>query len=203
MNSRRVSAAERVYSLSRSRGIDAMAAVSPAAGYIRHMAVAAPPELLKTFLDGPHAAVRDRVRDWLADNPPRPALPLEEHREQVLARAKELAGRGETVAGYPREYGGADDLGGYVSGFEKLAFGDLSLLVKVGVQVGLVGGRELRLRPEKHHDAYLGDIASLELPGCFAMTEDGHGSDVQHIRTTATYEDGGFMIHTPEDAAHK
>ena len=39
---------------------------------------------------------------------------------------KELAGRGETVAGYPREYGGDDDLGGYISGFETLGFGDLS-----------------------------------------------------------------------------
>src|SRR4051794_5892101 len=199
MNSRRVSAAERVYSLSRSRGIDAMAAVSPAAGYIRHMAVAAPPELLKTFLDGPHAAVRDRVRDWLADNPPRPALPLEEHREQVLARAKELAGRGETVAGYPREYGGADDLGGYVSGFGARASAGLSLPVKGGVQFGLFGGAVLHLGPERHHDAYLRAVASLELPGCFAMAEDGHGSDAQHIRAAATYEDGGFTIHTPED----
>jgi acyl-CoA oxidase len=166
------------------------------------MAVAAPPGLT-TFLDGPHAAVRDRIREWLADNPPRVALPIEEHREQVLAWAKELAGRGETVAGYPSEYGGRDDLGGYVSGFETLAFGDLSLLVKVGVQFGLFGGAVLHLGTEKHHEAYLRDIASLELPGCFAMTEEGHGSDVQHIRTTATFEDGGFTIRTPEDGAHK
>ena len=166
------------------------------------MAVAAPPDL-RTFLDGPHAPVRARVREWLADNPPRHDLPLEEHRAQVLEWAKELAERGETVAGYPPEYGGSGDLGGYVSGFETLAFGDLSLLVKVGVQFGLFGGAVLHLGTERHHEAYLRDIASLALPGCFAMTEDGHGSDVQHVRTTATYEDGAFVVHTPEPADHK
>jgi acyl-CoA oxidase len=40
---------------------------------------------------------------------------------------------------------------------------------------------------------------SLDLPGCFAMTETGHGSDVQSIRTTATYDPAAdeFVIHTP------
>ena len=108
---------------------------------------------LQRFLDGPHAGVRDRVRQWLSQegNAPVHDLPIEEHRAQVLAWARELAGRGDTVAGYPREYGGDDDLGGYVSGFETLAFGDLSLLVKVGVQFGLFGGAVLHLGTERHH----------------------------------------------------
>src|SRR5215217_4139088 len=178
-----------------------MARFYPGSGIHPRMAAAD----LQRFLDSPHAEVRDRVREWLSQdgNAPVHDLPLEEHRAQVLAWARELAGRGETVAGYPREYGGRDDLGGYVSGFETLAFGDLSLLVKVGVQFGLFGGAVLHLGTEKHHEAYLRDIASLELPGCFAMTEEDHGSDVQHIRTTATFEDGGFTIRTPEDGAHK
>jgi acyl-CoA oxidase len=162
---------------------------------------------LQRFLDGPHAAVRDRVREWLSQDGNAPAydLPLEEHRAQVLVWARELAARGESVAGYPREYGGEDDLGGYISGFETLGFGDLSLLVKVGVQFGLFGGAVLHLGTERHHERYLADIASLELPGCFAMTEDGHGSDVQHLRTTATYdaEAEEFVIDTPDDDAHK
>jgi acyl-CoA oxidase len=163
------------------------------------------PAELQRFLDGPHGAVRERVREWIEHdgNAPRDDLPLEEHREQVLAWAKDLAKMGETVAGYPEKYGGKDDLGGYISGFETIAFADLSLLVKVGVQFGLFGGAVQHLGTERHHERYLADIASLDLPGCFAMTEEGHGSNVQELRTTATYEDGEFVVHTPDDGAAK
>ena len=46
---------------------------------------------------------------------------------------------------------------------------------------------------------------SLEVPGCFAMTETGHGSDVASIATTATYdpETEEFVIDTPFRAAWK
>ena len=42
-------------------------------------------------------------------------------------------------------------------------------------------------------------MMSLELPGCFAMSEAGHGSDVQTVRTTATYDAtaGEFVLDTP------
>jgi acyl-CoA oxidase len=162
---------------------------------------------LRRFLDGPHAAVRDRMREWLSheENAPSADLPLEEHRAQVLEWARELAARGDTVAGFPERYGGRGDLGGFISGFEMLGFGDLSLMVKVGVQFGLWGGAVLHLGTERHHERYLADIASLALPGCFAMTEAGHGSNVQALGTTATYDEriGQFDVHTPQDSAHK
>ena len=46
---------------------------------------------------------------------------------------------------------------------------------------------------------------NLDLPGCFAMTETGHGSDVQSLRTTATYDAATqeFVITTPDDSARK
>jgi acyl-CoA oxidase len=162
---------------------------------------------LLAFLDGPHGATRERVRAWLSDEAHAPPydLPREEHRAQVLDWARELAALGETAGGYPPEYGGRGDVGGFISGFETLGFGDLSLLVKVGVQFGLWGGAVLHLGTERHHERYLRDTATLELPGCFAMTEAGHGSDVQHLRTTATYdpETDQLVIDTPDDEAHK
>ncbi len=86
-----------------------------------------------------------------------------------------------------------------------LAFGDLSLLVKAGVQWGLFGGAILHLGTERHHDAYLADTVNAELLGCFAMTETGHGSDVANVRTTATYDPDTdeFVINTPDDDARK
>jgi acyl-CoA oxidase len=162
---------------------------------------------LRALLDGEHAEIRDRCRAWLSlpENAPRPDLAMEEHRAQVLAWARALADAGETARGFPEEFGGRGQVGGSIAGFETLAFGDLSLLVKCGVQFGLFGGAVLHLGTRKHHERHLSDITSLRLPGCFAMTETGHGSNVQQLGTTATYDDatGEFVISTPDDAARK
>ncbi len=46
---------------------------------------------------------------------------------------------------------------------------------------------------------------SLKVPGAFAMTETGHGSDVAAIGTTATYDEAKqqFVINTPFRGAWK
>jgi acyl-CoA oxidase len=77
--------------------------------------------------------------------------------------------------------------------------------VKVGVQFGLFGGAILMLGTRRHHDAYLEDLVSGRLLGCFAMTESGHGSNVQALGTTATYdpESDEFVITTPDGVSRK
>ncbi|MDA0182410.1 acyl-CoA dehydrogenase family protein [Solirubrobacter phytolaccae] len=164
-------------------------------------------ETLRALLDGPYTQTRDRVRWWLSQpgNEPVDDLPLEEHRARVLEWSRELASQGDTAIGYPAEYGGKDNPGAVVAAFETLALGDLSLLVKCGVQFGLFGGAILHLGTEKHHARYLQDVGSMELPGCYAMTETGHGSNVQHLRTTATYDPDTqeFVVNTPDDDARK
>jgi hypothetical protein len=163
--------------------------------------------VLRRLLDGEHAETRDLVRGWLSEpgNAPRPDLPMSEHRAQVLAWAQALAADGRTALGFPKEYGGEGAVGASVAAFETLAFGDLSLLVKLGVQFGLFGGAVLHLGTRRHHERYLADIAALRLPGCFAMTETGHGSNVQALETTATYDTATqeFVVHTPHEAARK
>ena len=52
--------------------------------------------------------------------------------------------------GYPEVYGGRNDLGATIAAFETLAYGDLSVLVKFGVQFGLWGGSVLQLGTERH-----------------------------------------------------
>jgi acyl-CoA oxidase len=162
---------------------------------------------LRELLDGEYAEIRDRVRWWLSEpgNEPVIDLPLEEHRAKVLAWIQELTSEGDTGRGFPSEYGGQDNVGGSVASFGALAFGDLSLLVKCGVQFGLFGGAILHLGTERHHARYLRAATSLELIGCFAMTETGHGSNVQALETTATFdaEADEFVIHTPHEGARK
>src|SRR4051794_8059128 len=164
-------------------------------------------ETLRALLDGPYPETRERVRGWLSQpgNEPVDDLPTEEHRERVLAWVQELASEGDTAMGYPVEYGGKGSPGRSVTSFETLAMGDLSLLVKCGVQFGLFGGAILHLGTASHHERYLQDVATMELPGCFAMTETGHGSNVQALETTATYdpETEEFVIHTPHESARK
>jgi acyl-CoA oxidase len=168
----------------------------------------ADPVALQRFLDGEHREIREQVRSRIARaefRRPAETPPRDEYRELVLDWVRELATGGEAALGLPAEFGGRDDVGGSVAAFETLALGDLSMLVKCGVQFGLFGGAVLHLGTRSHHERYLRDIATLALPGCFAMTETGHGSDVQMIETTATYdpESHEFVVHTPHDAARK
>jgi acyl-CoA oxidase len=160
-------------------------------------------------LDGGYAEIRDLVRTNLVTH----ASVLEEaeelgvdaFRERVRELVVEMAATGQTGMGFPSEYGGGGDLGASIAAFETLAFGDLSVLVKVGVQFGLFGGAILHLGTGRHHEAYLPDLITGRLMGCFAMTETGHGSNVQAIGTVARYDADAqeFVITTPGDEARK
>src|SRR3954453_11281467 len=92
------------------------------------------PQVLRRLLDGEHAEIRDLVREWLS-RPGNQAVadrPLDEYRAQVRGCAKELAAEGQTAIGFPRECGGEGAVGKSIAAFETSAFGDLSLLVKIG-----------------------------------------------------------------------
>ena len=164
-------------------------------------------DALTNVLDGQWAQLRREVRAQLAEHAHDEPYDLttEDHRAWVSEKLRALAKTGQPRCGFAREYGGAGDIGGSVVSFELLGFGDLSLMVKSGVQWGLFGGAVQLLGTQQHHERYLGRIMDLELPGCFAMTETGHGSDVQHLRTTATYDPGTghFVITTPDLGARK
>ncbi|MET1058795.1 MAG: acyl-CoA dehydrogenase [Nocardioides sp.] len=160
-------------------------------------------------LDGKYVDVRNLVRKNLAQFAAiledQENLGTDEYRDRVRDLVVEMAATGQTGMGFPEEYGGGGDIGASVAAFETLAFGDLSVLVKVGVQFGLFGGAILQLGTKRHHDALLPDLITGRLMGCFAMTETGHGSNVQALGTTATYDTATqeFVIHTPDDISRK
>lgn len=162
---------------------------------------------VQTFLDGRWAHVREESRARLREPLFHPVygLDLETYRARVSEQLRVLAGGPGPKLGFPKRYGGEGDIGGWITGFETMGFGDLSLLVKIGVQWGLFGGALLHLGTEHHHERYLPPMMSFELPGCFAMSETGHGSDVQSLRTTATFirEEDAFVVNTPDEDARK
>lgn len=162
---------------------------------------------LRDDLDSDRRQVRDRALEALVSPALRIplGLPTHEYRARVLEALRYLAERGLGSLGYPEAFGGSDDPAGAVAVFETLAFGDLSVVVKFGVQFGLFGGSVLQLGTARHHKAHLGAIGRLELPGCYAMTETGHGSNVRDVETTATYDTATdqLVVHTPHDGAAK
>jgi acyl-CoA oxidase len=162
---------------------------------------------LTALLSGPHADLRNHIRTLLQDPvfqyPEAPRT--DEYREQVLHWCELLAEQGLGALGYPEAYGGEGDMEKFVVAFETLAEHDLSMVIKYGVQFGLFGGSIHRLGTEKHHEKYLKRAGTLDLPGCFAMTERAHGSNVRELETTARYdaEAEEFVVNTPRHAAHK
>ncbi|UVJ37719.1 acyl-CoA dehydrogenase [Arthrobacter sp. CJ23] len=128
-----------------------------------------------------------------------------EHRERVFSQLKYLVDNNAVHRAFPTRLGGSDNHGGNVAGFAELVTADPSLQIKAGVQWGLFGSAVMHLGTQEHHDKWLPGIMSLAIPGCFAMTETGHGSDVASIATTATFDEDSqeFVIDTPFRAAWK
>ena len=102
----------------------------------------------------------------------------EEHRERVFGQLKLLVENGQVLRAFPAAQGGLDDHGGNIAGFEELVSADPSLQIKSGVQWGLFAAAILHLGTEYHHQTFLPGAMNLDVPGAFAMTEIGHGSDV-------------------------
>tara|TARA_B110000211_G_scaffold234862_1_gene306894 strand:- start:7952 stop:9700 length:1749 start_codon:yes stop_codon:yes gene_type:complete len=82
---------------------------------------------------------------------------------------------------------------------------DIELVVKMGVHFNLWGESVYRLGTEKHYLEYCDKTTNMEILGCFAMTEIGHGSNIAKLETTATYtaETREFVIHSPTPSSHK
>ena len=162
---------------------------------------------LRNALDGRWRDMTNRMRQELSSEIFRPHYTP----NTVIARTKVgeqlriMASKGAAEDGFKKEHGGNGDVGAAVTQIEMLAMSDLSLMVKAGVQWGLFGGAIENLGTERHHEKYVKKLIDLELLGCFAMTETGHGSDVQSLETTATYdpETQEFVIDSPTRTSRK
>ena len=162
---------------------------------------------VRIALDGKWRHVREQSRKELAemDLAYDHSLTLDQARARVLEQMHRLVPTGIPAAGFRVANGGTGDPGMAVTGIEMLAQFDLSLMVKAGVQWGLFGGAIENLGTDKHHQKYIPDLISLDLLGCFAMSETGHGSDVQSLETTATFDPATdeFVISSPTPTSRK
>ncbi|MCL6462868.1 MAG: acyl-CoA dehydrogenase family protein [Flavobacterium micromati] len=162
---------------------------------------------LTQILDGKQSAIIQKVKAIIS----RPEFAYETstdtaiYREKVYEWCKILADENLGNMAYPKKYGGGENIADYFAIMETLSYHDLSLVIKFGVQFGLWGMSIHSLGTEKHYQKYLKDIGTLKLPGCFAMSETNHGSNVKGLETTATYnhKDKTFIIHTPHEKAQK
>ncbi|MFZ2511757.1 MAG: acyl-CoA dehydrogenase [Gordonia sp. (in: high G+C Gram-positive bacteria)] len=161
---------------------------------------------LRQVLDGRWADTRDSVRTLIAEHHlvPRTGVPLAQYRADMLDEMRAMVPLGFPAQGFADDDGRSNP-GAAVTAIETLGYGDLSLMVKAGVQWGLFGGAIENLGTARHHDQFRQGLIDLDIVGCFAMTETGHGSDVQRLETTATYDAqaGEFVIDSPTASSRK
>ena len=160
------------------------------------------PGVMRSILDGEY---EDLIRE-LQQNITRDQMfhwnltpDLSENRTRTGQQVVRLGEMGYGSMAFPTQYGGQGDLRAYGHIFENLLYTSGSTAVKFGVQYGLFGGSIASLGTEKHHKKWLRDLGSGKLAGCFAMTEEDHGSNVRALKTTATYVADGhcLVVHTP------
>lgn len=165
------------------------------------------PAILQAYLDGEFVETRNLVKSIIT----RPEFryfegtDLHEYRRQVLSWLRAISDADLGRLFLPQELGGEVNLRKLMAVVETLSFHDGSLLIKLGVQFGLFGGSIQQLGTEYHHRKYLPEAATCQLFGGFAMTEIGHGSNVQALETTAVYdsEHRAFIIDSPSYSSGK
>ena len=164
-------------------------------------------EHLQRALDGRWRDTKNMIRQKLSLEIFRPHFTPTKSvaRTRVNEQLKIIAAAGAAEDGFQKGHGGTGDVGAAVTKIEMLAMSDLSLMVKAGVLWGLFGGAVENLGTERHHETYVRPLITLDLLGCFAMTETGHGSDVQNLETTAIYDPDTeeFVINSPTPASRK
>eukprot|EP00252_Welwitschia_mirabilis_P022679 TRINITY_DN6209_c0_g1_i1.p1 TRINITY_DN6209_c0_g1~~TRINITY_DN6209_c0_g1_i1.p1 ORF type:complete len:688 (-),score=124.73 TRINITY_DN6209_c0_g1_i1:361-2424(-) len=160
--------------------------------------------LLADYMKGKHRKLQERIILYFRDHPELQTpleMTKEQHREltyqQLRALVKEVGVRPlKCLLEDPSQYFAIGEAAGLI---------DLSLGIKLGVHFSLWGGSVMNLGTQKHREKYYEGIENLDYLGCFAMTELHHGSNVQGLQTTATFDPktDEFIVNTPNEGATK
>ncbi|CAA6664421.1 unnamed protein product [Spirodela intermedia] len=173
----------------------AMALRAPAAGKF---------EGLTSYMREKHWDLQEKVLEFFNSRPDLQTpveISMAEHRELCMRQLRALV-QEANIRPFRLML---EDPGKYFAVTRAIGSVDMSLGIKMGVQYSLWGGSVINLGTQKHRDRFLDGIDNLDYPGCFAMTELHHGSNVQGLQTTATFDPAAdeFVIDTPNDGAIK
>jgi butyryl-CoA dehydrogenase len=121
---------------------------------------------------------------------------MEENREIPAELLAFLAEQGYFGLFLPEQYGGAElDFATYALTIEEFSRGSPAVALVVSVQNALVGKPILTYGTEGQKEKYLARVASGELFGAFAITEDEAGSDAANVQMTADKKGDGYVLN--------
>lgn len=130
---------------------------------------------------------------------PKYNMDWDETRERPMRRLKKVAESG--LVSVKDFFGNPKNI---FLAHEMLTQIDGSTAIKFTVQYNLFGGSITALHTERH--AYIFDkIDSMEVVGCFCLTELGFGNNAVKMETTVTYDEKAkeFVVDTPTTLSQK
>lgn len=147
-----------------------------------------------------HAALRRRVRAWLAANTPRRSrrdalLPEAERVARAKAWQRRVHEAGWLALAWPREYGGqgADVVSQTIVNEEWVRARAPQLIGAMGIQ--MVGPTLIAHGSEAQRQRFLPKILTAEEIWCQGYSEPDAGSDLAALRTRAVLENGTFVVN--------
>jgi alkylation response protein AidB-like acyl-CoA dehydrogenase len=141
-------------------------------------------QLRKAVREFAEAEIAPHVREW------------DEAQQFPLEVVRKLASLGYMGAIFPEELGGAGL--GYIEYsiiIEELSRVDGSVGIIVAAHTSLCSNHIYKMGTDEQKQRYLPKLASGEWLGCWSLTEPEAGSDAAGTRTTASMEDGSWVLN--------
>jgi alkylation response protein AidB-like acyl-CoA dehydrogenase len=96
----------------------------------------------------------------------------------------------------PEEHGGLDfDVGTYLVALEALAWGEPSVALTLSIHSAFAASLLVRHGTDEQRERWLPALAAGERIGCFALSEEGAGSDAAAVATVAQRSGDGWVLN--------
>lgn len=140
--------------------------------------------------------LRTMVRDFAEKEVEPLAAEIDEQARFPAENFPKMVNIGLTGIGFPEKYGGSD--GGATElciATEELCRVCASTGTVLFVTTGLAGKPIYKFSNNDQRERFIPPIAKGEKIACFALTEAGAGSDPASLQTTATKQNGGYLLN--------